>query len=376
VKDQLLAALSLQPGGSGSWMDALPRLPFQKAPQGEVASTSGASGTSTQGPQRRFPRMLAQQPDASDGPVESKNALRTARSDASRDTSDALCIETFQDRKRVYRHHAGHDNGRAWEGFNMLEDSQTNEGRVIGVFKSYLLPQGFPDSVAPQYAPYMFWRGVQYFFGGAMSVFTTKSLLGALGVAGKMGGGEAAAAINWVVKDGAGRFGRFLFARWRPQRWLLLLGRRRCRTRTRLHLAGSGAAAGRPPGRPPAATGAGIGAGAACPPPAPAAASPRAQVGARAGLRAEAVPALWGPADGGGRLPGAGHRAGPLRLPAAGLHRQPGQEPGGGGGLVHAGAHLQVRAWATLGPAHCPLPTAHCPLPTGHCPLALALALA
>lgn len=47
------------------------------------------------------------------------------------------------------------------------------------------VPQGFPDSVAPQYAQYMGWRGVQYFFGGAMSVFTTKSLLGALGVAGR-----------------------------------------------------------------------------------------------------------------------------------------------------------------------------------------------
>ena len=45
--------------------------------------------------------------------------------------------------------------------------------------------QGFPESVAPQYASYMGWRGVQYFFGGAMGVFTTKCLLGALGVAGR-----------------------------------------------------------------------------------------------------------------------------------------------------------------------------------------------
>lgn len=58
--------------------------------------------------------------------------------------------------------------------------------------------QGFPESVAPQYAPYMFWRGVQYLFGGAMSVFTTTSLMAALGVAGKYGG-EASAAINWWV---------------------------------------------------------------------------------------------------------------------------------------------------------------------------------
>ena len=48
---------------------------------------------------------------------------------------------------------------------------------------------------------------------GAMSVFTTKSLLASLGVSNKRTG-EAAAAINWVVKDGAGRLGRFLFARW------------------------------------------------------------------------------------------------------------------------------------------------------------------
>lgn len=48
---------------------------------------------------------------------------------------------------------------------------------------------------------------------GAMSVFTTRSLLSSLGVANKRSS-EAAAAINWVVKDGAGRLGRFLFARW------------------------------------------------------------------------------------------------------------------------------------------------------------------
>jgi uncharacterized protein GlcG (DUF336 family) len=67
----------------------------------------------------------------------------------------------------------------------MVDEPQTHQGRFINLVKSYLLPQGFPDSVAPQYASYMGWRGVQYFFGGAISVFTTQSLLGALGVAGK-----------------------------------------------------------------------------------------------------------------------------------------------------------------------------------------------
>jgi len=45
-----------------------------------------------------------------------------------------------------------------------------------------------------------------------MSVFTTTSLMGALGIAGRHSG-EASAAINWVIKDGAGRLGRLLFAR-------------------------------------------------------------------------------------------------------------------------------------------------------------------
>lgn len=173
-----------------------------------------------------------------------------------------------------------------WRGpASQVDDPQTHQGRMLALVRSYLLPQGFPDSVAPQYASYMGWRGVQYFFGGAMSVFTTKCLLTSLGVAGRhsvsgtpsrpalpaagrpaelcngtlpprlpawllhtpqtcssAGGclppkcpslsfrpcvcvlcpacvvcvlqGEAAAAINWVLKDGAGRLGRFLFARW------------------------------------------------------------------------------------------------------------------------------------------------------------------
>jgi hypothetical protein len=66
-----------------------------------------------------------------------------------------------------------------------VDDPQTHQGRLQALVRSYLLPQGFPDSVAPQYASYMGWRGVQYFFGGAMSVFTTKCLLTSLGVAGR-----------------------------------------------------------------------------------------------------------------------------------------------------------------------------------------------
>jgi hypothetical protein len=90
-----------------------------------------------------------------------------------------------------------------------VEDPQTYQGRMLALVRSYLLPQGFPDSVAPQYATYMGWRGVQYFFGGAMSVFTTKCLLSSLGVAGRhsvSGIGLAAEAQHCSVRTRHTRF--------------------------------------------------------------------------------------------------------------------------------------------------------------------------
>ena len=153
--------------------------------------------------------------------------------------------------------------------------------QMVALVRSMLLPHGFPDSVAPQFAPYMSWRAAQvlsppvvdlfalagralcvhprcetpfatqphtcsqshsalvckagnhtaaacvepcrrssvscsasqYFFGGALGVLSTRSLLGALGISSRRTG-EASAAINWVVKDGVGKLSRLLFARW------------------------------------------------------------------------------------------------------------------------------------------------------------------
>lgn len=125
-----------------------------------------------------------------------------------REDGKILCIETARDgSQRIYR------EGSVLGSFSVEEDAMTHKRRLDNVVADYLLPQGYPDSVAPQYQKYMMWRGIQYFFGGALSVLTTRSLLKSLGVANR-NSGEAAAAINWVVKDGAGRMGRFLFARW------------------------------------------------------------------------------------------------------------------------------------------------------------------
>lgn len=172
---------------------------------GSAAARSGGLAT-TSAPQQHEDRVAKRV---------THNVRRTddvMDADATGDAPGVVCVEVTKGRRRVYRGR-GDEAALGWEGFDMV-DERVSQGNAARDFMSgYLLPQGFPDSVAPQYASYMGWRGCQYFFGGAMSVFTTRSLLGALGVGGRHAG-EAAAAINWVMKDGAGRLGRFLFARW------------------------------------------------------------------------------------------------------------------------------------------------------------------
>ncbi|KAL9325514.1 hypothetical protein ACSQ67_006159 [Phaseolus vulgaris] len=82
----------------------------------------------------------------------------------------------------------------------------------LAFIRSYVVPEGFPDSVVPSYVPYMRWRALKHFFGGAMGVFTTQTLLSSVGVS-RNRATPGAVAINWILKDGAGRVGKMLFAR-------------------------------------------------------------------------------------------------------------------------------------------------------------------
>nr|BAJ94148.1 predicted protein [Hordeum vulgare subsp. vulgare] len=83
---------------------------------------------------------------------------------------------------------------------------------IMSFIRSYVVPEGFPDSVTPSYVPYMTWRALKHFFGGAMSVFTTRALLNSVGVS-QSRATSGAVAINWILRDGAGRVGKMLFAR-------------------------------------------------------------------------------------------------------------------------------------------------------------------
>ncbi|KAH9750308.1 protein root UVB sensitive 6 [Citrus sinensis] len=83
---------------------------------------------------------------------------------------------------------------------------------LMSFIRSYVVPDGFPDSVTPSYVPYMTWRALKHFFGGAMGVFTTQTLLNSVGVS-RNRATPGAVAINWILKDGAGRVGKMIFAR-------------------------------------------------------------------------------------------------------------------------------------------------------------------
>ncbi|KAJ0233255.1 hypothetical protein HA466_0284640 [Hirschfeldia incana] len=92
------------------------------------------------------------------------------------------------------------------------ESPRTPFEEVGSFLRSYVVPEGFPASVNESYVPYMTFRALKYFFGGAMGVFTTQTLLNSVG-ASKNSSASAAVAINWILKDGAGRVGKMLFAR-------------------------------------------------------------------------------------------------------------------------------------------------------------------
>lgn len=104
----------------------------------------------------------------------------------------------------------GRRNG---DELRVLEESQSRtwRGRAVDRFLRYFLPDGYPDSVGPDYLGYTRWRLAAFFFGGGVGVFSTQGLLLAVGV-GRQSAAPLAAALQWVIRDGLGRAGRMLFS--------------------------------------------------------------------------------------------------------------------------------------------------------------------
>uniref|UniRef100_A0A0E0FWR2 Protein root UVB sensitive 6 n=1 Tax=Oryza nivara TaxID=4536 RepID=A0A0E0FWR2_ORYNI len=98
-------------------------------------------------------------------------------------------------------------DGRRW---SYVVDGGQGKGKGRGRGRSgAAVPMGASVRAVPLQSPL---PPAEHFFGGAMGVFTTRTLLSSVGVSqSKVTPG--AIAINWILKDGAGRVGKMLFAR-------------------------------------------------------------------------------------------------------------------------------------------------------------------
>lgn len=81
------------------------------------------------------------------------------------------------------------------------------------LFRTAMMPAGFPHSVHRNYLRFSLWGLVQGVAGSASGVLSTQCLLVGLGLAGAAPGGTVAlaATLNWVLKDGIGNLGGILF---------------------------------------------------------------------------------------------------------------------------------------------------------------------
>ncbi|XP_058097526.1 protein root UVB sensitive 6-like isoform X2 [Magnolia sinica] len=125
-----------------------------------------------------------------------------------------LCCEEIDGRR--WKYVAARDGSGGFRKSSIraieLHSPEAPFNDLMSFVRSYVVPEGFPDSVTPSYVPYMTWRALKHFFGGAMGVFTTQTLLSSVGMS-IDSSTSGAVAINWILKDGAGRVGKMLFAR-------------------------------------------------------------------------------------------------------------------------------------------------------------------
>lgn len=78
---------------------------------------------------------------------------------------------------------------------------------LVHAISKYLLPNGYPVSVGPDYLSFVVYQMLSMIASTASGVLSTQSLLYALGLGSSAGTLTLAATVNWIVKDGIGQFG-------------------------------------------------------------------------------------------------------------------------------------------------------------------------
>ncbi|XP_020669194.3 RUS family member 1 isoform X1 [Pogona vitticeps] len=118
-----------------------------------------------------------------------------------------LCLETYGSRN-AQRYHALPD-GR----LSCIPDRPEDTGyqSLRAIFMSVFLPQGYPESVSPDYLAYQIWDTVQAFASSITGTLATRAVLKGVGV-GDESSTVTAATVTWILKDGTGMLGRILFA--------------------------------------------------------------------------------------------------------------------------------------------------------------------
>eukprot|EP00753_Platysulcus_tardus_P008664 PLAT16156.1.p1 GENE.PLAT16156.1~~PLAT16156.1.p1 ORF type:complete len:458 (-),score=148.25 PLAT16156.1:74-1423(-) len=89
---------------------------------------------------------------------------------------------------------------------------------VAGAARELFLPIGYPTSVRPEYLQFQAWDTLQALCSYLRGILTTQAILEGVGV-GQETASPLAAAISWVLRDGAGLFGNLLFTWWGASRF-------------------------------------------------------------------------------------------------------------------------------------------------------------
>ncbi|XP_044303943.1 RUS family member 1 isoform X2 [Varanus komodoensis] len=118
-----------------------------------------------------------------------------------------LCTESYGSRNA--QHYQSLPDGR----LICVSDRPEGQGyrSVRDIFMSVFLPQGYPESVSPDYLAYQIWDTVQAFASSITGTLATQAVLKGVGV-GDETSTVTAATVTWILKDGTGMLGRILFA--------------------------------------------------------------------------------------------------------------------------------------------------------------------
>lgn len=134
-------------------------------------------------------------------PTTSLATLRPAFADAGR-LRRLAAAPSLRERSRALAGEAAY----GWGSAPAARSVQPEKGGLMGFLRRVFLPQGYPRSVHPDYAPSRRWAFVRNLASGAASYFGTAAVVGAMGFGAI---GPLTAGMAWMIRDSVDGLGRF-----------------------------------------------------------------------------------------------------------------------------------------------------------------------